>query len=188
MKEHLATPAQTVGPFFHFSLTAQQKLGRMAGPAARGERIRLAIRVFDSEGTPAPDAMIELWQADANGKYEHPEDTQAQAPDPDFCGFGRLQTDESGGCVFDTVRPGRVPAAGGERQAPHINVIVLARGVLAPLFTRLYFADDAANAADGVLALVPEDRRETLMARLRDRAWRFDIHLSGDRETVFFDW
>src|SRR5579872_5614329 len=161
------TPSQTVGPFFAFSLTAKP-LGQMAGP----------------------DAIVELWQADASGKYEHPEDMQPRSPDPAFCGFGRLGTDEAGTCRFETIRPGRVPGLAGDQQAPHINVIVLARGMLSALFTRIYFADDPANAEDAALALVPEDRRSTLLAQpdaAQPGVWNFDIHLSGDRETVFFD-
>jgi protocatechuate 3,4-dioxygenase alpha subunit len=183
------TPSQTVGPFFHFSLTTN-RLGRMAGPGAAGEAVRLAVRVFDGEGVPVPDAIIELWQADASGKYEHPEDTQDRSADPAFCGFGRMGTDETGTCVFETIRPGRVPGIGQRAQAPHINVIVLARGMLDVLFTRVYFADDAANAADAALSLVPENRRATLLAHPDvDRAgtWNFEIHLCGERETVFFD-
>jgi len=183
------TPSQTVGPFFAFSLTAKP-LGQMAGPGALGEPVRLAIRVFDAQGAPVPDAIVELWQADASGKYEHPEDMQPRSPDPAFCGFGRLGTDEAGTCRFETIRPGRVPGLAGDQQAPHINVIVLARGMLSALFTRIYFADDPANAEDAALALVPEDRRSTLLAQpdaAQPGVWNFDIHLSGDRETVFFD-
>ncbi len=181
MKDLVATPSQTVGPFFHYSLTVNPALACMAG--ARGERIRLAVRVFDGDGAPVPDAMVELWQADADGKYEHPEDPQDKTPDAALCGFGRAPTGDGGECVFETVRPGRVLA-----QAPHINVIVLARGVLAPLFTRIYFVGNPANAEDYVLGLVPAERRETLMARPeKEGTWRFDIYLSGDRETVFFD-
>ena len=183
------TPSQTVGPFFGFSLTANP-LGQMAGPGATGEPVRLMVRVFDGEGAPIPDAIVEFWQADASGKYEHPEDTQAQAPDPAFCGFGRMGTEEAGTCVFHTIRPGRVPGVTEKKQAPHINVIVLARGMLDGLFTRIYFADDPANGEDDALALVPEDRRSTLLARqdpAQPGTWNFEIHLSGNRETVFFD-
>ncbi len=184
------SPSQTIGPFFHFALTADEALGRLAGPSARGERIRLACRVLDGDGAPVDDAMIELWQADAGGKYNHPDDAQDKAPDPAFRGFGRLSTNEDGVCVFETVRPGRVPGCGGTLQAPHVNVSVFARGLLNRLVTRLYFAGDAANEDDPVLALVSEDRRHTLMAHPeaghRD-LWNFEIHLCGERETVFFD-
>ena len=183
------TPSQTVGPFFGFSLTANP-LGRMAGSGAVGEPVRLEIRVFDAAGAPVPDAVIELWQADASGKYEHPEDIQPGTPDPALCGFGRMGTSETGACVFETIRPGGVPGVGNRKQAPHINVIVQARGLLRALFTRIYFAGDAANEEDPVLAMVPEDRRATLLAYedvAEPRSWRFEIHLAGDRETVFFE-
>jgi protocatechuate 3,4-dioxygenase alpha subunit len=157
----------------------------MASDGAIGERIRLAITVFDGAGVPIEDAMIELWQADAGGKYDHPEDSQDKIPDPAFRGFGRLATGEDGAGVFQTVRPGRV-----EGQAPHINVTIFARGLLRHLWTRIYFEGDAANQEDAVLNLVPAQRRETLMARPdadQPGTWRFDIRFCGDGETVFFD-
>ena len=186
-----ATASQTVGPFFNFGLTANKELGRMVRDGALGERIRITFHVTDGEGAPTPaDSMIELWQSDANGKYDHPDDTQAAVPDPNFCGFGRLETDENGTCVFETIKPGCVPGPDGSLQAPHINVTVFARGLLKQLHTRVYFTGDAANETDPVLALVPEWRRDTLLARRTadqpDR-WRFEIRLQGDRETVFFD-
>jgi protocatechuate 3,4-dioxygenase alpha subunit len=173
------TPSQTVGPFFHFGLTANPALGCLASPDAKGERIRLQLRLFDGDGQPVPDGIIELWQADAEGKYDHPA----------FCGFGRLATDAAGTCAFDTIRPGRVPDGRGCCQAEHINLSVFARGLLNRLCTRVYFEGDPALAGDLVLALVPEDRRQTLLAH-KDGAsgwWVFDIHLQGERETVFFD-
>lgn len=185
-----ATSSQTVGPFFNFGLTADKALGRLARDGALGERICLALRVTDGDGAPTPgDSMIELWQADANGKYDHPEDTQPLAPDPNFRGFGRLETDENGTCVFETVKPGRVPGPSA-LQAPHINVIVFARGLLKQLHTRVYFAGDPANDADPVLALVPRQRRATLLAHPapdQPNHWHFEIRLQGENETVFFD-
>jgi protocatechuate 3,4-dioxygenase alpha subunit len=136
------------------------------------------------------DAMIELWQANAAGKYNHPEDPQATAADPDCSGFGRLGTDRDGVCVFETIKPGRVPGNDGALQAPHLNVSVFARGVLKRLATRIYFAGDPANVEDPVLALVPAERRATLMARpdpSHPTDWGMDVHLSGECETVFFD-
>ena len=183
-------PWQTIGPFFHFALTADEALGRMAGPGAKGEQIRLRCRVFDGDGAPAGDAMIELWQADAAGAYDHPEDPRQKSADPAFRGFGRLATGEDGACVFETVKPGRVPGWKGTTQAPHINVSIFARGVLQRLVTRVYFAGDPANREDPVLALAPEDRRSTLMAHPdpdHPGVWNFDVHLSGERETVFFE-
>lgn len=152
--------------------------------------MRLICRVLDGDGAPAPDAMIELWQANAAGKYNHPDDPQAKAADPQCRGFGRLGTDRDGICVFETVKPGRVPGNDGTMQAPHLNVSVFARGVLRRLATRIYFDGDAANREDPILALVPAGRRGTLMARADSSQasdWRFDIHLCGEHETVFFD-
>jgi protocatechuate 3,4-dioxygenase, alpha subunit len=186
----VACPSQTVGPFFHFALTCDAALGSMAREGALGERLHLAVRVFDGDGRPVPDAMIELWQADAGGKYHHLEDTRAIAPDPAFCGFGRLATDACGACRFETVRPGRVPGPDCALEAPHINVNVFARGILWHLFTRIYFAGDPANEDDAILELVPADRRGTLLARTDPNVpglWNFDVHLTGERETVFFD-
>lgn len=184
------TPSQTVGPFFHLGCTGHASAGSLVTAATKGERIRLTCRVFDGDGAPLPDAMIEIWQANADGRYNHPEDVQERALDPAFIGFGRLATDENGLSVFETIKPGRVPGNDGALQAPHINVSVFARGVLKRLPTRIYFAGDPANAEDPVLALVPEDRRGTLLARTESSnpsEWRFDIHLCGENETVFFD-
>ena len=181
------TPFQTIGPFFHFALSVN---GCLAAPGAQGEPVRLACRLLDGDGLPVPDAMIELWQADANGKYNHPEDPRAKAVDPAFRGFGRLPTDEHGACAFETIKPGRVPGWGSAMQAPHINVSIFARGMLKRLVTRIYFEGDAANAEDDVLAVAPEERRGTLMAqpdRAQSGVWTFDIHLCGQGETVFFD-
>jgi protocatechuate 3,4-dioxygenase alpha subunit len=185
-----ALPSQTVGPFYHLGLTADPALGCLARPDAKGERIRVRFRLLDGDGAPVPDGMIEIWQADAAGRYDHPEDTAAQAPDPAFCGFGRLATDADGCCTFDTVYPGPVPHGRGGCQAPHLNVSVFARGLLARLCTRVYFESDPLLAGDPVLNLVPHDRRDTLIAR-RDPAqsaqWTIDLHLQGELETVFFD-
>ena len=183
-------PSQTVGPYFHLGLTTDRSVGCLAGPEAKGERTWVTFRVLDGEGAPVSDAMLEVWQANADGKYHHPEDTQEKALDPAFRGFGRLATDESGVCVFETVKPGRVPGRDRTLQAPHLNVLVFARGILKHLPTRVYFADDPANEEDPVLALVPKDRRKTLLAvpdPPRPGGWRFEIHLQGERETVFFD-
>jgi protocatechuate 3,4-dioxygenase alpha subunit len=185
----MITASQTVGPFFSFSLTAKP-VGQMRQPQTVGEPVRLVIRLFDGEEAPIPDGIIELWQADAAGKYDHPEDKQQQAVDATFCGFGRMGTDQNGTCVFETIRPGRVPGSTETRQAPHVNVIVLARGMLLPLFTRIYFADEPTNKDDAALLEVPEDRRSTLLAHPDTSVpgtWNFDIRLCGDCETVFFD-
>jgi len=186
----IPTANQPIGPFFHFALTPDNAAGRMAGADARGERISLTVCVLDRDGNPVTNAMIELWQADAGGKYKHPADTQEKTPDPGFHGFGRLATDKQGLCVFTTVKPGRVPFwRGALRQAPHINVSVYAPGLQKRVVTRIYFADDPANDSDRVLALAPEARRPTLLAREEARTghWHFDLHLTGPCETVFFD-
>jgi protocatechuate 3,4-dioxygenase alpha subunit len=182
------TASQTVGPFFNLALTTNGDLGVLAREGAEGERIRLAFRVLDGDGAPTPgDSMIELWQADARGRYAHALDPRSIEADPNFYGFGRLETDANGECVFQTVKPGPVPD-GGRPQAPHINVMVFARGLLKQLYTRVYFDGDPANAVDPVLSLVPEARRATLIAtRTSDDSWSIEIHLQGPRETVFFD-
>jgi protocatechuate 3,4-dioxygenase, alpha subunit len=183
-------PSQTVGPYFQIGLSGKRAVAQIASPEVRGERIRLLCTVFDCEGDTFGDAMIEIWQANAEGKYNHPDDTQAKPVDPGFYGFGRLVTNENGVCEFDTIKPGRVPGPGQVLQAPHLSLSVFARGLLRRLPTRVYFEKDPANDSDPILALVPKDRRYTLMARPiagKEAAWRFDIHLCGDQETVFFD-
>jgi protocatechuate 3,4-dioxygenase alpha subunit len=184
-----ATPSQTVGPFFHFALARDAALGTMAGPGASGERIRLRIAVFDGDAAPVPDALIELWQADADGKYLRPADPAAPVR-PAFSGFGRLPTGADGSCQFETIRPGRVRDEGGRLQAPHINVCLFSRGLLRQIYTRVYFEGDRDLDDDAVLAFVPPDRRHTLLATPMPGAgdtWLFEIRLQGDRETVFFD-
>jgi protocatechuate 3,4-dioxygenase, alpha subunit len=181
------TPSQTVGPYLHLGLTDQRSISRVAGDGAKGERVWLTFRVLDGDGVPVPDAMIELWQADSAGRYQH---QASRAEDAAFRGFGRLATAEDGSCSFETIRPGCVPGPGETAQAPHINVSILGRGILKRLSTRVYFAGEATNAADPVLALVPENRRATLLAQpdsARANHWIFDVHLRGEGETVFFD-
>jgi protocatechuate 3,4-dioxygenase alpha subunit len=176
--EFVATPSQTVGPFFHVYFKPETLRAELFPAAAPGEHLQLTCRVFDANNAPIPDALIELWQANASGEYVRTE------------GFGRLASTDTGECVFETIRPGKVPGNDGRPQAPHINVVVLARGLLRHFHTRIYFANDPANAADAALALVPESRRSTLMAQpdpALPGVWRFEIHLSGERETVFFD-
>jgi protocatechuate 3,4-dioxygenase alpha subunit len=188
--DFVALPSQTVGPYFHLGLARGEDPGRLAGRDAQGEHIRLAIRILDAEGAGVPDAMVELWQTDANGKYNHPDDPQDKTPDPAFRGFGRLPSDKNGMVVFETVRPGRVPGIDGALQAPHINVHVFSRGVLRHISTRIYFAADPANADDAILRLVPPARRETLIAHPDSQhpgTWQIDFRLCGDGETVFFD-
>jgi protocatechuate 3,4-dioxygenase, alpha subunit len=187
------TPSQTVGPFFAYALTPAGKyaLADLVGTDlvtedAAGARIAIAGRVLDGDGAPVADAMVEIWQADGEGRYAG---ADAALSNSSFRGFGRAGTDEEGRYAFTTVKPGRVAGLNGAMQAPHINVGVFARGVLRRLFTRLYFADEAeANAADPILKLVPEDARRTLIAeRNGEAAYAFDIRLQGLDETVFFE-
>jgi protocatechuate 3,4-dioxygenase alpha subunit len=188
------TPSQTVGPYFQIGMSGAREVPRIAAPGVRGERIKLVCAVFDRDGAALDDAMIEIWQANADGKYNHPADRQNKPIDPAFLGFGRVSSNSEGICIFETIKPGRVPGPGNALQAPHLELSVLARGVLKRLATRIYFAGDPATDEDPVLALVPKARRNTLMAQpiasptgSEPDAWRFDVHLSGSRETVFFD-
>jgi len=188
--EHIPTPSQTAGPYLHIGLTNKHSVTRIAGPQAIGERVWLKCRVLDVDKAPVNDAMIEIWQADGTGRYNHPDAPPSPQVDSGFRGFGRAATDENGACEFETVRPGSVPGPGNTTQAPHLNVAVFARGILLQLYTRIYFAGDPANQADPVWALVPPDRRETLLAQPDPKhpgSWLFEIYLRGDRETVFFD-
>ena len=184
------TASQTVGPFFKIELTTDEHcINCIAGPQAKGQRIWITFRVLDGDGAPVNDAMLEIWQADATGKYNHPDDPQPQKVDPGWIGFGRLATKEDGTCVLETIKPGRVDQ-NGSLHAPHLLVAVFARGMLKQLYTRIYFAGDAANEEDPILRLVPVDRRDTVMAQPdsgRAGHWSFDVRLQGDQETVFFD-
>lgn len=182
------TSSQTVGPFFHGGLM-WLNIPDMAAGAGEGERIEIGGTVRDGEGAVVPDAMLELWQANARGRYNHPADRQNRELDPGFTGFGRICTDRNGRFRFATIRPGTVPGIDGKPQAPHINVTLFMRGQLAHLQTRIYFADDPALNQDEVLARIPPERRPTLLARrLSDRPVRYewDIAMQGERETVFF--
>ena len=191
------TPSQTVGPFFAYALTPEL-YGRpgiasnvLAADDTPGEHIRIEGRVLDGEGAGIRDAVIEIWQADAGGVYHHPGDGRATSGNA-FTGFGRTGTDEQGHFSFQTVKPGAVPGPGNTLQAPHLNVIVLMRGLLSHVFTRIYFSDEAeANEACPVLGLVEPERRATLIASRAERhgmpVYRLEIHMQGDRETVFFD-
>jgi len=171
------TPWQTVGPFFHYGLIRDGG-SVLVDDATPGDRISVTGRVLDGAGQPVPDALVEIWQADSAGRY---------AGDSAFTGFGRSATGEDGTFHFRTIRPGRVAGPGNSLQAPHIAVGVMGRGLLKRLVTRLYFADSPDNADDPILALVPAERRDTLIARNDGEAWRFDIVLQGDGETVFLD-
>jgi protocatechuate 3,4-dioxygenase, alpha subunit len=188
--EYVPTPSQTAGPYLHIGLTNKHSVTRIASQEVAGEQLRLICRVLDLDGLPVDDAMIEIWQADSAGRYSHPDAPQAPPADSAFRGFGRAATNETGGCGFESIRPGGVPGPANTVQAPHLNVAIFARCILLQLYTRIYFAGDPANDGDPVLALVPPDRRETLIAQpdpQQPGSWLFDIHLRGDQETVFFD-
>lgn len=183
----LLTPSQTIGPFYFGTLVSAYRAD-LAPPGVAGERIEIALALHDADGALVPDGLLEIWQANSRGRYNHPEDRRNLPLDPGFEGFGRASTDDTGIARFGTVKPGRVPWPQGGLQAPHVNVSVFARGVLNRLATRLYFDGDPALAQDPVLKLVDAARRPTLIAKL-DAAgtWRLPIHLGGANETVFFD-
>ena len=177
------TPSQTVGPFFSIGLTWGD--GAFAVPEGTDGAFWVRGRVTDGDGAPVPDAVIETWQADPDGHYNHPDDPRGEGSD--FRGFARSPTDQDGRFAIHTVKPGPVPGAGGATQAPHLAMSVLARGLLNRVVTRVYFADEAdRNAADPVLAGLPEDRRATLLAAPEGDGYRFDVRLQGEDETVFF--
>jgi protocatechuate 3,4-dioxygenase, alpha subunit len=186
----LPTSSQTVGPFFSRALL-REPLNDLVRTETRGERITITGRVLDGDGAPVPDAIIEIWQANADGRYRHPDDNQEALLDPAFDGFGRAGTDANGAFQFTTIKPGAVPGSGAKLQAPHINVTVFARGLLNHLNTRIYFPDEALNATDEWLQATADSRRHTLIAKLGDapgaRVFHFDIVLQGKDETVFFD-
>jgi protocatechuate 3,4-dioxygenase alpha subunit len=190
------TGSQTVGPFFAICLTREDRPAPLKNVLVdgqtTGQRIRLQGKVLDGEGQPVPDALVEIWQANAAGRYHHPADTRADlALDATFTGFGRSETDDEGRFWFQTVKPGRVPGPDGWPQAPHVVVTVFARGLLNHVVTRLYFADEPSTADDPVLQLVPVERRAALLAQPHSHggepAYQFDIVLQGDGETPFFD-
>jgi len=191
------TPSQTVGPFFKYGLTPNGAYdwndaftNNLVTPDTSGDRIRVTGRVFDGDGKLVPDCMLEIWQADAQGRFSDPQDKRAP-PNSSFKGFGRCGTDANGDYAFDTIKPGTVPDPDGKPQAPHLLLAIFARGMLLHLYTRIYFDGEAGNAADPILALVPADRRATLIATREsgsgNAVYRFDIRLQGDDETVFFD-
>ena len=192
------TPSQTIGPFAAPCLTPneagktnydwQQLInGNLVTPDAEGERIRIEGCMFDGEDKPIDGILFEIWQADGQGRYAHPRDPRRT--NSSFKGFGRIESNMDGTFAFDTVKPGRVPGPNGAQQAPHIVVAIHMRGILQHLFTRIYFADEASNAEDPILKLVPADRRDTLIAK-RDGAggaYKISFRIQGNRETVFFD-
>lgn len=195
------TPSQTAGPYVHIGLAPQaagfrifdNDLGTViAGPQTKGERVRIEGRVLDGTGAPVKDVLIEVWQANSQGRYNHPEDRRELEIEPDFRGWGRVVPDFSTGVFsFETVKPGPVPVAGGRSQAPHLNLWLVARGINLGLSTRMYFGDEeAANAADPLLGRIESPaRRATLIAARggKEPVYCFDIHIQGPQETVFLD-
>lgn len=197
------TASQTAGPYVHIGLIPHQAGfdifennfgGDVAGPNTKGERIRVEGRVIDGTGTPLRDVLIETWQANAAGRYNHPADRQEKPLDPDFRGWGRVGSHfETGVYQLNTIKPGIVIGRNRRPMAPHINFWIVSRGINIGLNTRMYFADEVeANANDPVLKLIElETRRKTLIAARETRAgetvYRFDIVLQGENETVFFD-
>ncbi|MGH8765876.1 MAG: protocatechuate 3,4-dioxygenase subunit alpha [Burkholderiales bacterium] len=171
-----ATTSQTVGPYLHIGLT-KMIVEDLAPAGVPGERISIQGRVLDGDGKPVNDALVEIWQANSAGEYGA----------KDFRGFGRSATNDSGAFRFGSIKPGRVAGPGGKLQAPHIAVNVFMRGLLKQLVTRIYFPDEASNAQDPVLALVPADRRGTLIAHKVGASLEWNVMLQGKEETVFFD-
>lgn len=198
------SPSQTAGPYVHIGLIPRQAgfdifetnySNVLTGPNTKGERIRIEGRVIDGAGAPLRDALVEIWQANAAGRYAHPADRQDKQLDESFRGWGRAGSDfETGQFHFSSIKPGAVVGRRGHRSmAPHVSFWIVARGINIGLATRMYFSDEeAANAVDPVLNLIePPERRKTLIAqremRRSDVVYVFDIHLQGERETVFFD-
>jgi protocatechuate 3,4-dioxygenase, alpha subunit len=184
----IASPWQTVGPFFSLGL-APGYIADLAGPTALGERISISGQVFDGEHEPICDALLEIWQADAHGKYHHPEDTQKKPLDPNFLGYGRVPTDRQGRFRFTTIKPGSVDSYLGP-QAPHLCVSLVMRGLLRRVTTRIYFPNEPLNTIDPVLKLVEPSRTHTLLLASRAETadnFCWDIHMQGEKETVFFE-
>jgi protocatechuate 3,4-dioxygenase alpha subunit len=188
------TASQTVGPFFHDAMMREDaRCDVLVTDTTEGKRIRVEGRVLDGDGAGVPDAVIEIWQANHHGRYNHPSDTRDLPLDPAFTGYGRIATQSDGKFCFSTIKPGAVPFDRRRMQAPHISVAVLGRGLLNHLYTRFYFEEETLTASDPVLQRIPPDRRQTLVARRisnepgREALYRIDIVLQGNGETVFFE-
>lgn len=183
------TTSQTVGPFFRIGLD-RLNCADIAAPGLPGEHIVIEGRVLDGDGVPVPDAVIEIWQANSLGKYDHPDDHQDNPTQEGFRGYGRISTSDDGRFCFRTIKPGPVPGPAGSTQAPHLVVSIFMRGLLRRLATRMYFPGDAEQAHDHILALVGTERRPTLIGAedpKNNGTLRWDIILQGPQETVFFD-
>jgi len=183
-----ATPSQTVGPFFSIGFSWLERTDLTEG-IVDGPRVTVRGRVLDGDGQPVPDAVLEIWQADAHGRYRPETDRGPTAP-ASFLGFGRVPVSDAGEFCFTTIKPGRVDGANGLQQAPHLAISIFMRGLLKRLVTRVYFPDEPSNNSDPVFGSVPIARRPTLLARAVDAEGKnllWDVHLQGDHETVFFD-
>lgn len=181
-----STPWQTVGPYYRLGLEPLYRVD-IAPAQAQGERVQVQGQVFDGDGVPVSDAVLEIWQADAQGIYAHAEDPRRDDHDPSFDGWGRVPTDDQGRFAFTTVKPGRVPGLRGEAQAPHLVVLVFMRGLLQAARGRIYFSDEASNGDDAILALVPAERRHTLIAQAQGQGvYHWHVRMQGPDETVFF--
>jgi protocatechuate 3,4-dioxygenase alpha subunit len=183
----LTTPSQTLGPFGAIIFDPTE-VREIAPPGVAGERITVRGRIVDGDGAPVGDATLEVWQANGHGKYAHPEDVQEKPLDDRFKGFGRVSTNSDGVFQFSTIKPGAVPGPNGSTQAPHLTLVIFMRGLLKHLVTRMYFEGEPGNANDPVLTLVPDARRETLIARKQGTTYEMSINLQGPKETVYFDW
>jgi protocatechuate 3,4-dioxygenase alpha subunit len=193
------TASNTIGPFFHHAMTPEGHNLKgitdnyLAGKKTKGDHIRVEGRILDAEGKPLRAAMLEIWQANATGRYNSPMDDRNDVKlDSKFSGFGRVSSDSKGKFEFETIKPGSVPSSGNAPQAPHINLTLFAAAIHSHLFTRLYFSDEVvANEIDPVLSSVGDTRGDTLIARRKKTKngieYRFDIKLGGEGETVFFD-
>lgn len=179
------TPSQTVGPFFGLPGGILWDDGPEVVAEGTPGAFVLRGRLLDGAGEPVPDGVVEIWQADEQGRFDHPDDPRPESASRQ--GFGRCPTSPDGEFWFRTVKPGPLPTPTGEAEAPHIDVTVLARGMLNRVVTRIYFPDEEqANAADPVLSAVDPERRHTLVATPEQEGYRFDIRIQGDDETVFF--
>ena len=201
-----ATTSQTVGPFFKIGLSWLYR-DSLLSQNVYGERVTIQGKVLDGDGVPVPDALLEIWQANAHGKYNHQEDKQNKPLQPGFTGFARVPVNAQGIFRFTTIKPGPVPGPNGKEQAPHLAVSVFMRGLLRRLVTRIYFPGDPRNASDFILNLVEPARRSTLIAKStakkkiakptrkkiapattnRSEALEWNVILQGPEETVFFD-
>jgi protocatechuate 3,4-dioxygenase, alpha subunit len=197
------TPWQTVGPFFSIGFAWLERTD-LTGPSNGGSRVTIRGRIIDGAGEPVPDALLEIWQADSEGRYAHPEDAVDRMTANHFFGFGRVIVNYDGEFQFTTIKPGCVPGPNGKFQAPHLVVSIFMRGLLRRLITRIYFPGEVANESDVVLESVPASRRQTMIARVDSASGLaaargeqrnpantetlvWDVHLQGENETVFFD-